>query len=347
MNSNLDFRISHAHWETTLEELYLALTMASLGEIISVVGASRVGKSKLIHTVAGMLDGPEHSVGDNFTHSIYVRALNDGLNGTFCSKSFSWSLLDKVDHPVYSAGLDVNGLSSVYRGNTTSVFNKAFVKAIKNLPVRYVFIDEAQHVKYTASARVAPHAIMDFWKTMAEDANIILVIIGSYFLLNIMGGSGHLLGREDTIVMPRYSNSVQDLNEYAAIIRQLESNLPGELIGDSLVAHTRILQRYSFGCIGLLKVWIKRAYRLAKREGKAIDLDILESSRPRNNKIDIMQEEIVWGERLLNNQEDEDLFGEAQVPIEKIKGKAIKKSNRRPFKVKPKRYEPGGRGHME
>lgn len=342
MNYDIDKKISHLHWSKTLEELYLALSMSSPGDIISLVGASRTGKTKLLHSVISMMDGPNVREDGSYINSIYRRAYNAGGNGVFCSKYFAWSLLDSFNHPVYSFGEEVKAFSNLYARTPEAVFHAAFSKAIEHLQVRYVFVDEFQHVDYTPGAVIGPKAVMDSWKTMAEEANIVLILCGSYYLLEIIARSGHLLGREDTIILPRYSDSSEDLDEYASIICQMEKSIPVHLFGESLVAHTRYIQQYTFGCIGLLRKWIKRTVRYAAMTGRKVDLDILRETRVPQFQFNVMQAEIQLGEALLDN-ETEISSSESSLESEGPVGRLVSRKNVKPFKAKPKRYKPSGR----
>jgi len=343
MTEKINFKISHKYWENTLKDLHLSLTMASPGDVISVVGASRTGKSRLIKSTIDMITPPQYGPGDRFGNCLYMRVMNGGRNGTFCSKFFYWNLLSQLKHPVYSEKLGVKDLASMYSRTSEAALHAAFMKAIEYLPILYIFLDEAQHVKYTPNAKIGPHAVMDAWKTMAEEANIVLVLTGSYYLLDIMKGSGHLLGREDTILMPRYSSSNDDLNEYAAIIHQIEKKLPDMVITESLTKYTRFIQEYSFGCIGLLRIWMIRAYKYSRLNNKTIDIDVLIETRPTDQKLKTIGEEIHYGEMLLRNDGALSQSEEIYIPS----GKKIKKSSIKPFKVKPRRYETNNRGEFE
>ena len=102
---------------------------------------------------------------------------------------------------------------------TENALRDTLENAIKRRQVKYIFIDEAQHVKYVTKGAQGGHAVMDSWKCLAESTAVVLIIVGAYPVLNIMKESPHLLGRKRTVHLPRYDHSEQDALESGFLLR--------------------------------------------------------------------------------------------------------------------------------
>ncbi|PHS63811.1 MAG: hypothetical protein COB09_11280 [Thalassobium sp.] len=335
-----DRNIQHRNWDEALSHLYILLTMVNPGEVISITGPSRSGKTSLINKVMSMLDAPGESDRSGYMNSIYLLADNDGSRGGFSTKSFIWDALNELRHPMYAYS-DGPALTN-YDRTSESIMSKALINALKQRKVRYVFFDEVQHVKYVSKDSIAPHAVMDSWKNLAMKAGVVLILSGSYPMLEIIRKSPHLVGRQHKVHLPRYFETMDDLNEFASIVKQFEKLMPESCIQDSLISHTRYLQAYTYGCIGLLRKWLIDAVIVSIQNRCPLDRDILERTRFSDDDIEAIGREILDGERMMGNSNEPKGYLTVEKPMT-AKTKAVKKKNLKPFKAKPRRYQPGNR----
>lgn len=337
---NFDVNIQHRNWDEALYHLYTLLSVVNPGEVISITGPSRSGKTSLIKKIIGMLESSEAYERSGYINSIYVLADNDGSHGRFSTKSFIWDTLNELQHPMYAySGIDpiIN-----YDRTSESTMYKALVSALKHRKVRYVFFDEVQHVNYVSKESVAPHRVMDSWKNLATKAEVVLILSGSYPMLEIIRNSPHLLGRQYKVHLPRYFDTPDDLGEFASIIMQFEKLMPESCRAESLISHTRYLQKYTYGCIGLLRKWLLDATIVAVQSRCLIDRNILEKTRFSDDDIEAIGREILDGERLLDNSNDGGNDAMVGEPLT-VKAKLVRKRAGKPFKAKPRRYQPGNR----
>lgn len=66
---------------------------------------------------------------------------------------------------------------------TEGSMRQALEKAIRARQVRYLFIDEAQHARYTSCHAMGSFAVMDSWKCLAQSTGVVLVVVGAYPIL--------------------------------------------------------------------------------------------------------------------------------------------------------------------
>jgi len=336
---NLDVKIRHRNWEEAINMLFALLISASPGEVVCITGPARTGKTRMIEELQRLLNGPDALEGSMAT--AYVLVDNDGHNGRFTTKSFIWDALVAIRHPDFYGLLDTENIARKFDRTSEAAMKKAFIIGAKRRKVKYLFFDEVQHVNYVARGADAPHMVLDSWKNMAKQAGVVLVLAGAYPMLDTLRNSPHLIGRQYKVHLPRYYDTDEELNEFASIVSQYMTHLPSEVVDENLVNHTRYLHAYSYGCIGVLRRWLLHAAVHAKLHRLPINRDILELTRATDDDLVSIGNEIAAGEEILFRDTD---FSAASRLNKKesspdIPGKAVKKSNIRPFKAAPRRYK--------
>ena len=96
-------KINHRNWREVYSKAYAMLTMASPGEVVCIVGPSRIGKSKLVRELVKDLSGGNDFELTGMLPVVSVNAVNTGPNRTFNTKSFTLRMLDAVKNPIYSS----------------------------------------------------------------------------------------------------------------------------------------------------------------------------------------------------------------------------------------------------
>jgi len=217
----------------------------------------------------------------------------------------------------------------------------ALERALIARGVRYIFIDEAQHVKYATKGAMGSYAVMDSWKCLAKTTNSILVVVGAYPILDVLRNSPHLLGRKHQVHIPRYYYEDKDLKEFALIIQAFESKLficksMGSLVSDAKIID--LLYDGSLGCIGLLRAWLLRAQSMATVLDSKINKFIL--LRTKLSAVDLQEisKEIAEGEKLLLKEDaDETYMRNDKQEQDQKKAKGT------PFQRNPERMKKGNR----
>lgn len=347
-NTLNSLNINHPIWANTCQESYAQVLMAAPSEVVSIKGPPRVGKSRLSIVLREMLNPPGVGINDKNSLSIGVRASNCSTNGAFSTKAFARKAVTALNHPIFATDR-----SAVLNGSNKREVEADLWLALEcGLPAagkRYVFIDEAHNIT-RGMGKHGAGAILDAWKCMAEDANVVLVLTGTYELHMAMQEATHVLGRNSGIHFPRYQVTRDGIIGFNQILKTYASHLPLAQDIDNLCAHSEFLYSGSLGCIGLLERWFRRALAVAMANNKSIDLRTLEQSRTSNADLQIALNEIQLGEQLLTNSDSKTPNSVNDINRDVSKTSATESSSPRskhgkskPFVCKPVRRKAGER----
>jgi hypothetical protein len=335
MMSKLKVRICHRNWDETFSRIFTLLTYVDPADVVYITGPSQAGKSRMVSELRHLLDGDVSTRDKGVMNTVHVTAHNASTNGAFSTKLFAWDLLQSIKHPFYSALKNSEKERSLFERTSEGMLYKAFTRALIDRKVKYLFIDEAQHVKYSAKSGTSL-AIMDSWKSMAINSKVVLVIVGAYPILGIIRNSPHLIGRTYKVSLARYFGTDEDLLEFAAILREFQKSVPPGLIDESFMNYTAEFQQYSFGCIGILWRWVVRIIVEATIERSSLE-DLLNRTRLSDDDLISIGEEIREGEEMLSNV-DFQVLNRSKL-VSSIKVKSVKKVKSKPFKAAPRRYK--------
>ena len=335
-------KFEHANWTKAFVESSSMVVASSPGEVVSIVGPSRVGKSQLVLELINFLLKNFVSSKENQIPIISLLATNCSVNGSFSSKSFTLRALEATQNPFYTISdtddFFVNQSTRLGRTPETTL-RPALEKSLIHRKTQFIFIDEAQHVLYANGERSA-ESLLSSWKCLAQATNTVLILVGSYPLLYAIAKCPHLIGRNLQIHFPRYQYDKQDLTEFCSLLKSYDQFIKLEQ-GDSLKNYAKFLYDGSLGCIGLLTAWIRSSLALAcSKESDYLTLEHLKNSRKSLPDREAMADEILKGEKYINTKYDvsEKPQGSASNKFAKKK-----KSSRRPFEKKPRRYHENDR----
>ena len=338
--------IPHRNWEIALQELFAAIVCAKPGELIEVVGPSRAGKSFLIKTVQEYLIDKE-TIADGEQPIVTVLAGNDGHQGSFDSKEFALGLLEAINHPLYSQIANIyeeEERKALYSKTSESLLKRVFINGIRNRRTRYLFIDEAQLVRFATKMAKAPTAIVESWKAMAETVGFVLIVIGTYSLIPIIQRSAHLLARMEQIHFPRYQWTENESKIFAEIVATYGERISSKGISHDLMNNIPMLYRATFGCVGLLNRLLRTASTRALLRGCPIDSQLVYEVMLSSKDLEIFSMECLEGENLLVKEtfsppEDRD--------PKQSKSSTSKAKTTRPFQRKPENMQKGHRSTKE
>jgi archaellum biogenesis ATPase FlaH len=335
-------RIPHRNYESARTDLRAALAFADEGELVHVVGPTGAGKSVLMKQVGPLLVDPAVDSDSHFMPLMTTIAHNTYTAGAFSTLMFTQSAIKSVSHPVYSSNrsnaLEIRS-SDYSRRVGEPQLRDALIEALKWRRVKYWVIDELQGLMRIKGATQGAANYLDSLKCLAEEAQIRIVILSTYELLHALQLSTHLLRRKMQIHFRRYRADVRDdvvaLDQILAVYSELLRFDGSKNLRD----WNEYLYGGSFGCIGMLRSWIKDALLLAwTSKAKAIRLEHFEARRRSDVELSRFREEILEGEQMLANS------GEADPEWAPATSSILREKAPRPFRRKPKRHPRGNGG---
>lgn len=340
--SNLNFKIPHRNWTEAFAQAFVLMTTAMPGEVISIVGPTRVGKTELLSKLGDTLCGIGHGQGDEQPF-VSIELVNDDANARFTFRSLILQALETVRHPFYSAYVadgwgDPTADARIERTRERTL-NRALIRALIQRKTRFLIFDEAQHIRYVSKETIAAVAVMDALKSMAKKANVVLVVSGTYPILESINRSSHLEARKYDIHLARYHQTEPDLAEFQWILKNYDSVMDLDQSLPSLMHCSELLYQGTFGCIGLVRAWLYKASALAAARRKKLDLAMIKESMKSPMQLYSIAEEILTGESILGVSPGSVLQSAVEAAAPKpIAGKA-QKSKTKPFQRKAKRFE--------
>jgi len=335
-------KIEHRNYRLVKRRLSAACRAAFRGELLVLVGPTRVGKTRCVRDALAV---PTTNLPDDNGHMrvVLVEAANESTSGEFSTKSFAMACLRAIHHPIYGVAAEDDpwerGLDELLDRTPERRLWSAFANALRLRKTEYLVIDEAHHVLYVRGGDMAASRVLESWKCLANTTQIKIVLIGSYSVLSLLTLAPHLLGRQQPLEFPRYrSDSRTDIEAWEQLLRRFSEHLPIEN-GKSLSVWNRYLFEGSIGRAGGLSMWLRSALAHVEAAGlSSIAHDALQETRlPRTQEGAILAE-ITEGERhLLRRKEPAPEPPRQPDPRASVERKGI------PFRRKPKRNPVSGR----
>ncbi|MCZ8129897.1 MAG: TniB family NTP-binding protein [Steroidobacteraceae bacterium] len=293
--------IPHKNCQLAQSQFLTALLTSGRGEIVCVVGPSRVGKSTIVARGETLFEQGQTPDATGTQPCVTVTITNSGYGGFFETKSFAVAALAKLHHPEYHDG-DDEGLRLADSVSETRL-KRALSKAMERRQTRFMIIDEIHNVFHMRGGRDAAVAFTNSLKDLAWDAKCVLVFVGAYPFLLILAQCPHLIGRLTQIHFPRYrATSREDVLCFEQILASYSEmvSLGGR---ESLRDWNEMLYEGSLGCIGHLRKWITRALATAQVDkAKYLKKEHFERTRRTAYEFDALRTEIELGEALLEGR---------------------------------------------
>lgn len=168
--------------------------------------------------------------------------------------------LDSVDEPLVDFKiLPPRAGATFIRPGTSreNALREALVSAIRERHVKLFWIDEAQHMAQAASAKSAKeHA--DLLKSLQDDIKIPVVLFGHYTLRNLEDMHGQLVRRSYPLHFPRYRIDIpEEAIQFRNVLHTFQGKIPIRC-QVNLVRRLEVCYQETFGCVGLLHMWLER-----------------------------------------------------------------------------------------
>ncbi len=336
-------RIEHANYMRVLDDLCAQILVAAPGEVIVLVGPSRVGKLKVLSDALSKLLRTEPGHVDDQPY-VYFEAENSSQDGEFSTKEFMRAACAAIKHPIYGVARpdDPHGqkLDALILNTPQALLRHAFETFIPIRKTRYVVMDEAQHFAYVRGGDVNAAKLLDSYKCLANKTGCVLILVGSYKLLQLLALAPHLLGRQLPIEFARYrADTMNDLVAFESILEQYSVHFKFKKKQVNLRCWNELLFAHSFGCIGHLSRWLRSALaRMASRDIEFITKEVLLATRLPELQEAQIAAEILQGEADMAHLKDP----KPPAPAADAKPTPARRKNR-PFVAKPQRHKEKGR----
>lgn len=338
--------IRHPKYCATVEHV-AGCTFATLpGEIVCVTGPSRVGKTTATNEAICSLAPLSDDIRHTDMPIVRVRLRNSTKGGKFDSKLFIKSALAAIEHPIYGSPEPDDEFGATFDRRMAKVsediLTSAFARAVEARRTKYLIIDESQHLLHAPKGISGALAILDSWKAFAEATGVVLILIGTYPILDILDLSPHMLGRMSLVEFSRYRENPEEIAEFQRILNTLDELVP--MKDSSLSSINEYLYRGTMGCVGLLLRWVRDSMGLSLARGNSfLYVGALKEHRQRDTAITSIADEIKKGEaaiRSSNSIVSEDLDSTASEGKQRHRNK---RSDSRPFQSKARNPKQGVR----
>jgi len=207
--------------------------------------------------------------------------------------------------PAQLSIVDEMPVMSPAEGMKVAALRRAVEKALRRRGARVLIIDEAHHILMCKDPDMQRFAFEQL-KSLTDETGAVLVLAGTYALLDIRDHSGQLMRRSEIVHLCRYDyGNPTDLNHFSNVYQSLVAELPIPL-SEKLMADKDLFYRKSAGCIGILRDLLLECLRRAVEDGKeSIGREIVVASAKSNRALQTILSEAMDGEARLRDIDDD------------------------------------------
>lgn len=318
-----DFAVAHTLLVEAKDRLLDAITESAPNSLVIVSGPTGVGKTTLLTKIRQLLNAKALQDAEQEPGHLPVVTIEATPPE---SRTFSWRshfkrLLLAMNEPLVDCKRRLNPIDRTPQTlppfptdrGVTADYHYAVEQALRYRRPRAVLIDEAQHLFSRASGRSLEDQL-NVLKSLANRANTVHVLCGTYELLRIRNLSGQLSRRSLDIHFPRYDVAkAADRRTYVKILQTFTEQMPLPEPPD-LIKFWEYLYERSIGCVGILKDWLVKGLSSAIRQSdRTLTLKHLEKHALSVAQCDRLIEEAARGESQF--REDADALGRLRLRL--------------------------------
>lgn len=209
--------------------------------------------------------------------------------------------------PTQLSLIDEFPVMSPAEGMKVAALRRSVEKALRRRATRVLIIDEAHHILMCKDADLQRFAFEQL-KSLTDETGTILVLVGTYDLLDIRDHSGQLMRRSEIVHLRRYGYvDRDDRHSFSNVFLSLADALPIPL-DKTLLNDRDLFYRKSAGCVGILRDLLLECLRRAVEDGKkSIGHEILEASAKSNLALRTILSEAMAGEARLIDIDDDNV----------------------------------------
>ena len=346
--------VHHRNYSNARARVHSALLVRQPGEVIALTAPSRGGKTTIVKEVVRIHNPEDERSLMARRPVVLIRARNKSDKGQFTTRAFYLSALKAIRHPFFVlTGEDLVSNADLIRrmhNDSNDVLCDILENALEILGVKYLIIDEAQHIRYMVGKDVTASQVLESLKTLAEAIGCVIVFVGAYPILPVLKLAPHIVGRDYIVDIPRYrANDKGDMLAFEQTLQWFSKDIKFASGVKSLRDWNGLLFDGSLGVPGLLNAWVRNALSemLARGDSKLALEHVRLARKPGPDDSELLSE-IEAGEEYLAEWNYKD--GPEPAPHENA-GKKDKKDKNgkrgkrkgKPFQTKPKRRAAGGR----
>lgn len=350
-------KVAHPHLQHAYERLKDIIRQPVGTTIVKVIGLTGAGKTTLRAMIENhLVEETLHELASDPSRLPFVSLHVPGYERGFDWSDFYRRCLRAMDEPLIDRRVTLARppgaplKPALPRGETQGLaaLRQSFESALRHRRPLVMMLDDAQRfARITGSRKLSDQ--QDVIQSLADEANVLFILLGTYPLTQFIGLSGQLARRSTTLHLPRYRiTEPAEATAFLSVLANFQRHLPLERQPD-LLAHRDLLFRRSVGCVGILKDWLTKALGWAyQARSQALTLEHLKTTAPDVASCHTILTEATEGELLLNLHSDEAALERKlwaapfQNAAERENGGKIKEPSRRQaFDRKPSRDRVG------
>lgn len=302
--------IDHSALSGAFDQAMAALGSSSGPRVVTIAGPTGVGKTTLArHIYRQLVKNYEADVAED-PSMVPVLGINAvPPNGTsFNWKDFYFRLLEKNGDVLLDHKLNLPRQGQMFpellfpppsEGSTADTLRRALEKCICKRGTKVMIVDEAHHLLMVKDQDRLEYQFESL-KSLTIETNVIIVLVGTYRLLDIRDHSGQLVRRSEVVPLSRYDFRKRgDKISFASALATLQAKMP-LVETPNLVPDVEYFYLKTGGCIGILKDWLTRCLEQAIMEmRKTVDTEFASRFALDNKGLSTIIEEALAGEAKL------------------------------------------------
>ncbi|MDA8254100.1 MAG: ATP-binding protein [Betaproteobacteria bacterium] len=302
--------IDHSLLSVAFNKAMAALGSSSGPRVVTITGPTGVGKTTLARRIYRQLMKnyeDEIAADPSMVPVLGINAIPP--NGTsFNWKDFYFRLLEKNGDVLLDHKLNLPRQGNMFpellfpppsEGATADSLRRALEKCICKRGTKFLIVDEGHHLMMVKDDGRLEYQFESL-KSLTIETDVIIVLVGTYRLLDIREHSGQLVRRSEVVPLSRYDFWQQgDKQSFASALATLQNKMPLEVTPD-IVPDVEYFYLKTGGCIGILKDWLTRCLEQAILENrKTVDAEFASRFALDNKGLSTIIEEALAGESKL------------------------------------------------
>lgn len=302
--------IDHSLLSVAFNKAMAALGSSSGPRVVTITGPTGVGKTTLARRIYRQLMKnyeDEIAADPSMVPVLGINAIPP--NGTsFNWKDFYFRLLEKNGDVLLDHKLNLPRQGNMFpellfpppsEGATADSLRRALEKCICKRGTKFLIVDEGHHLMMVKDDGRLEYQFESL-KSLTIETDVIIVLVGTYRLLDIREHSGQLVRRSEVVPLSRYDFRQQgDKQSFASALATLQNKMPLEVTPD-MVPDVEYFYLKTGGCIGILKDWLTRCLEQAILENrKTVDAEFASRFALDNKGLSTIIEEALAGESKL------------------------------------------------